>query len=175
MGKILPILLILLGVGGGGAAGLMLRPEATPEQAADAKPDGSGATHEISCPETAGHTEAEKPNRDYDVADSEFVKLSNQFVVPVLADDEIDAMVVLSISLEVSTGTRETIFQREPKLRDGFLQVLFDHSNSGGFEGNYISSAALDDLRRALTENARKIGGSAVRDVLIVEFVKQSV
>ena len=67
----------------------------------------------------------------------EYVKLNNQFVVPVVEDGRVAAMVVLSLSLEVEAGNTEAVYQREPKLRDAFLQVLFDHANVGGFCGSF--------------------------------------
>ncbi|MDZ7906974.1 MAG: hypothetical protein U5N10_01240 [Gemmobacter sp.] len=46
------------------------------------------------------------------------------------------SMVILSLSLEVTAGVRQIrSMPIEPKLRDGFLQVLFDHANSGRASG----------------------------------------
>ena len=106
---------------------------------------------------------------------TEFVKFSNQFVVPVMGDDNVQAMVVLTLSIEVSEGAKEAIYNREPKLRDAFLRVLFDHANAGGFNGNFLNSAGLDTLRSALRETAFTTAGPIVRDVLIVDLVKQQV
>ena len=44
----------------------------------------------------------------------------------------------------------------EPKLRDVFLQVLFDHANMGGFRGAFTRSDVLEPLRTALREAAQK-------------------
>ena len=88
MGKILPILLIVLGVGGGGAAGLVLRP-APPavEHDEDAMQD-EHAEKEVA-PEALPEGEAPA-----------FVKLNNQFIVPVVGNDNVSALVVLSLTLE---------------------------------------------------------------------------
>jgi hypothetical protein len=82
-------------------------------------------------------------------------------------------MVILSLSLEVATGTSEQVYSREPKLRDGFLQVLFDHANSGGFKGSFTDSSNLVLLRRTLMETARSILGEVVQDVLISDIARQ--
>ena len=67
------------------------------------------------------------------------------------------------------------MFSREPRLRDSFLQILFDHASAGGFQGNFLTSVSLDSLRIALKEAAIPQAGPAVRDVLIVDLVKQDV
>ena len=77
------------------------------------------------------------------------------------------SMVVLSLSLEVATGKSEDIYSREPKLRDAFLQVLFDHANTGGFSGSFTDGSNLIVLRTSLKEAAALVLGSSVNDVLI--------
>jgi len=166
MGKILPILLALIGVGAGIGAGVMLKPEPVVE--ADTATCG---------PETGGdHAETA-----YDVDEHddeilpEYVKMHNQFVIPVVKDGKMAALVVLSISIEVAPGGKEATFQREPKLRDAFNQVLFDHANAGGFEGVFTNSNNMTLLRDSLYEIARKVAGPVVKDVLIAEIVRQDV
>ena len=83
------------------------------------------------------------------------------------------AMVILSLSLEVKTGAAAVVYQAEPKLRDVFLQVLFDHANSGGFSGAYTDGANLLLLRKALLEAAKGVLKEDVSDVLIIDIVRQ--
>lgn len=166
MGKILPILLALIGVGAGIGAGVMLKPEPVAEHAvADCGP-----------PADAGHTEiAQEVDEHGDETLPEYVKMNNQFVIPVVEDGKMAALVVMSISLEVTAGGKEATFQREPKLRDAFNQVLFDHANAGGFKGTFTSSNNMTVLRDALYEIAVKVAGPVVKDVLIAEIVRQDV
>ncbi len=160
MRKILPIVLALVGLGGGIGAGLMLRPEPeTPEAAHDLEEDPAATTED-----DAHGDEATAP---------EYVKLNNQFVVPVVDQGRVSAMVVLSLSLEVAAGSTETVYQREPKLRDAFLQVLFDHANVGGFSGSFTDGANLVVLRGSLKEAAAQILGTVVKDVLITDIARQ--
>ena len=79
------------------------------------------------------------------------------------------------MNLEVAVGGRELVYQREPKLRDAFLQVLFDHANAGGFDGVFTSGRNMALLRDALKETAQKTLGETLNDVLIVDFVRQDV
>lgn len=158
MGKLIPLLLILVGIGGGAAAGFVLRP--TPEEVVQIDP--------------CGDTEAAAPAApEVPEGDREYVKMNNQFVVPVMRDDRIAGLVVLSLSLEVGPGGKEQVYAREPKLRDAFLQVLFDHANTGGFEGAFTNSNTLDRLRRALLEVAVKVLDGQVSDVLITDIARQ--
>ena len=173
MRKLLPILLAVLGLGGGIGTGLMLRP--APAEPVAINPcgansgnsqDGEAATAEDpATPESAGG-EADPPTKEY-------VKLNNQFIVPVVGKGVVEALVILSISLEVKAGSTEKVYLLEPKLRDSFLQVLFDHANAGGFDGAFTRSNNMDILRVALLETARRSLGSVISDVLIVDIVRQ--
>ena len=161
--KLLPLILLLVGAGAGAGAGIFLRPA----PAEDAASIQSGEA-----PEKVAKIEA-KPEADKVPATHEYVKLSNQFVVPVVERDRVQALVVMSLSLEVPVGQKDAIYAKEPKLRDSFLQVLFDHANVGGFDGAFTSANNLDVLRRALREVAQRDMGETVNDVLIVEIARQ--
>lgn len=104
-----------------------------------------------------------------------FAELSNQFVVPVVRDGSVRALVVLSITLEVAEGETEAVFSIEPRLRDAFLQVLFDHANTGGFDDTFTQAERMALLRQGLRETAQRLLKASVRDVLIVDIVRQEV
>lgn len=149
--KIMPVVLMLIGTGAGVGAGLALRP--TPEPEAPHPPETSAIS--------------DKP------ANLDFVKLPSQFVVPLLESGRVAALVVLSLSLEIVPGQAEMVHAREPKLRDEFLRVLFEHANTGGFRGTFTDASNLVVLRRALKEAAVKVLGEQVSDVLITDIVRQ--
>ncbi|MDO6458386.1 flagellar basal body-associated FliL family protein [Celeribacter halophilus] len=163
--KILPVLLALFGLISGLGAGLLFRPH--PEMVEtdiSNKEGGHDANHAHDTQEAS--MEGANPAFEY-------VKLNNQFVIPNLEEGRVTSMVVLTLSLETKQGMRESIYAREPKLRDAFLQVLFDHANTGGFQGNFTSSSSMTALRRALLEVARKTLGPDVNDVLLLDIVRQ--
>ena len=175
MRLLLPLVLALIGAGAGVGAGLYLRPApevpadtaAGDAAAGDTGPDAAGA-------EDGDGADDAPPEPDYPgLGQTDFVRMSNQFVVPVLDQGAISALVVLSLSLETAPGMREMVFVREPKLRDAFLQVLFDHANAGAFDGNFTASARIETLRRRLREAARPILGRDVYDVLITDIARQ--
>ena len=153
LSKLLPILLLALGTGAGVGAGIFLAPDEGAEAHATPEP---------------------KDDHDEEAGDSaKFVKLNNQFVVPILQQDRVAALVVVSLSLETSVAMSDLVFEREPKLRDAFLRVLFDHANMGGFNGAFTKPGTLDVLRSSLTDVARKEMGENVRAVLITDISRQ--
>ena len=158
MRKLLPVILALLGLGAGIGGGIALRPTAdTP----------TDATAEAGAAEAPVTTEADSKEAP------EYVKLNNQFVVPILEDGRVVAMVIMALSLEVAKDSSESVYSREPKLRDAFLQVMFDHANAGGFAGAFTDGSNLILLRRALLEAAQSTLGDVVKDVLISEIARQ--
>ncbi|MGH1412425.1 MAG: flagellar basal body-associated FliL family protein [Pelagimonas sp.] len=163
MRKLLPIILALIGTGAGVAAGIFLMP---------AKEDNHAAVDCVVPSEEVMHASPE-PEPDGPAVGREYVKLNNQFVIPVVGPDRVDALVVASLSVEVVSGTTEVVYAREPKLRDVFLQVLFDHANIGGFEGTFTKGDRMEILRAALLEAAKPVLGSDVSDVLITEIARQ--
>jgi hypothetical protein len=166
---LLPAILGLSGLGAGVGAGLFLKPDAEVEANAA---DGD-ATPEMEA-DGPGHSEVEAETHSEDEGTGpEYVKLNNQFVVPVVEKGRVTAMVVLSLSLEVVPGTTEAVYQREPKLRDVFLQVMFDHANVGGFSGSFTDGSNLVVLRTSLREAAATVLGGSVRDVLITDIARQ--
>jgi flagellar protein FliL len=180
MKKLLPILLALLGCAAGAGAGYALRPAtgASADAAAGHAPAADDAEHVGAAPEhgaeaTAAPATEHGEEGEHAENQPEYVKLNNQFVVPVVENGAVTAMVILSLSLEVAPGSTETVYAREPKLRDVFLQVLFDHANSGGFRGSFTDGANLVVLRQALLEIARRTLGHIVTDVLIVDIARQ--
>lgn len=169
--KLFPLLLGLAGLGAGVGAGLYLRPDARTDNhsAGDASVESGATGHESGEAAEAG----DAMDAEEDGTSPEYVKLNNQFVVPVVQDGRVAAMVVLSLTLEVEAGNTEAVYQREPKLRDVFLQVLFDHANLGGFSGSFTDGSNLVVLRTGLKEAAALVLGRTVRDVLITDIARQ--
>ncbi len=168
MGKLIPLIMALAGAGAGVGAGLALRPPAAEEEALLECPqqDEVSPAHEGEGPEG-------DEKRDGTNDPVSYVKLNNQFVVPVVKSGKVAALVVMSISLEVTEGGNEAVFSVEPKLRDAFLQVLFNHANAGGFDGNFTAPNKMLVLRDALRETAVRIIGNKVRNVMITDIVRE--
>ncbi len=161
---LLPILMLIVGVGGGVGAGMVLAPKPAPEETH--AEGGAEGEHGAAAPAEEG--EEGEPT-------SEFARLNNQFIVPVVKGEKVAALVVLSITLEVDVGGSEVVFAQEPRLRDSFLRVLFDHANVGGFDAGFTQAGTMAILRNGLKEAARDALGPLVHDVLIVDIVRQEV
>jgi hypothetical protein len=166
--KFLPVLLAVLGLGCGVGAGLLFRPMPEPEGHSDSTDDSHA---EIPADEHPAE-DADSHSEDGETG-PEYVKMNNQFVVPVVEAGRVSAMVVLSLSLEVEPGNTEAVYAREPKLRDVFLQVMFDHANVGGFSGSFTDGSNLIVLRTSLKEAASLVLGTVVRDILITDIARQ--
>lgn len=203
MGKILPIILVVIGLGGGVGAGLFLRPAADMEMEIEMEEhasvnecmmeeEDSAGDHgapaddhgsEVDCeePEAAAHASAassddgEDHEGDAEGAGVQYVKLSKQFVVPVVSDEKVAALVVMSLSIEIDASMMETVFVVEPKLRDALLRVMFLHANSGGFDGQFTGGEPMRDLRGSLREAARTVLGDSVSAVLVTDILRQDV
>lgn len=168
MGKLLPVIIAVIGLVIGAGAGFMLKPSPPPTEE---------AAHEGDAHATDAHGAQKDDGHGKDTHDggdgTEFVKLNNQFVIPVVHQGKVASLVVLSISLEVDAGGEGAVFQKEPKLRDALLQVLFDHANSGGFDGAFTETENMTHLRRAIFETAQHILGPMVHGVLLTDIVRQ--
>lgn len=153
MQKILVLVIVLLGATGGIAAGFAYN--------AYLAPNGPAADP---LPATAEPQETQE---------FEYLKLNNQFLVPLVRDNALTGMIALTMSLELTPGHMDVVYAQEPKIRDAFLQVLFDHANMGGFVGQFTKSSNLESLKRQLFDVGRKISGDIVQGVLITDIARQ--
>lgn len=176
---LLPLILLLVGLGGGVGAGLFLAPPAAPDAAeTEAMPEGGEMTP--SDPSESAQAPAQSPAEDQAAESGEatgpvYVQLDNQFIAPVMDGGTVAAMMILSISVETDAASQDSVLAAEPRLRDAFLQVLFNHANTGGFEGNYTANGPMRTLRAALLAAAQDSVGPVVSGVLITNIVRQDV
>lgn len=163
MKLLLPVLLAVVGLLAGLGAGAVLAPAPEPKED-DAPPDYATPVDEAD-PYASSTEEPE--------AGWVYARFENQFVVPVMAEGRVASMMVLSISLEVSPEAENDVHSREPKLRDGFLRVLFEHERAGGFRDVFTDTRMLNDLRGRLLSVAQGVMGDAINDVLVTDLLRQ--
>lgn len=176
MRMLLPLVLLLIGLGGGVGAGLML--SGGSEDVAEAPDEDDADGDEEAHAEDDEHEEeaesANPPRVEQSGEGTEFVRLNNQFVVPIVRNGAVRSLVVMGLNVEVDTGLSSAVFDQEPRLRDSFLRVMFAHANIGGFDGQFTEAAAMAPLREALLEAAQSIlGGAETHDVLITDITRQ--
>lgn len=178
MKLLIPVILLLVGVGGGVGAAIVLAPTPDPAEEGEAAADDADAAEEAEV-DGEGAEEGDPdspPEDDADTGDSqpvEFLNMENQFIVPLVDDGVVHGLVVVTISLEVVEGTIAGVHQLEPKIRDRFLQVLFNHANNGGFAGNFTDFRYIQSLKDELLRNAQVVAGRDVSDILILDLVRQ--
>lgn len=170
MKKLLPIILVLVGILGGGALGFLLKPK--PEPQAD-------ATEAAAEPEA--HAEPEKAETAHDVGSAsppegrEYVTIGRQLIVPVVDGGVTRALMLFELALDVPAGTSEAFFSVEPRIRDAFMRVLFEMSYTGAFLGTYTDDRVVAELRDNLLSAARHQLGPTVADVLILDMIRQEI
>jgi hypothetical protein len=165
---ILPLILMLVGIGGGVGAGLFLTAPAEETLIAE-NPCGDMYA------DTEMMADVEPTAQPVTLESREYARMNNQFVVPVVMNERVSSLVVMSLSIEVDVGGQEAVFSHEPRLRDAFLQVMFDHANMGGFNGAFTASSNMRLLREALQTAADRVMLGHISDVLIVDIVRQDV
>lgn len=169
MTALLPIIIIVIGIAAGVGGGLALRPTIT------ASTEGVECAEGDHGCEVAEDDHAESSHGAESNANVSYVKLNKQFVVPVVKEGLVRALVVLTISLEVEPSLETEIYDKEPKLRDALLSVMFLHANSGGFEGQFTGGEVMKDLRGSMLDAARELFGSDVHQVLVTNILRQDV
>ena len=185
MQKIIALILVLAGAGGGIALGLQLKSGGganghdaakagshTAEGAASHEPAGepagghSGDSHGEAAASGADHGAAATADRDY-------VKIGRQMIIPVVAGRETRALMLFDLALDVPRSMTELAYSAEPRLRDAFMRELFTMSNTGAFLTTYTDERVVAELRDRLQLAARRVMGDSKIDVLILDIMRQ--
>lgn len=169
MKKIIAIVLVLGGIAGGGAAGLMLKP------AGPAPDDPNTGDVEESDDRAEAAQSDESADADGEIKPVSYVKVGRQTIIPVLDHGETKALMMFELAVDVASGQTDRALAMEPRLRDAFLRELFQMSYTGAFDDAYTDDRVIDELRRNLLRAAEKhLGKKAVNDVLILDVMRQN-
>lgn len=103
----------------------------------------------------------------------EYLNFKRQFVVPVVNNDAVDALILLNIGIETPAGKRDDMYRLEPRFRDAFIRELLQLSDSGYFDSELTSSATYEVIRETLYRAASEINNEGVSDVLILDLSRQ--
>lgn len=133
------------------------------------KPEKSGS-HGKSEKTSSGH--GDKGGDSYS-GDTDFIKFKRQFVVPVLKDNAVDALILINLALEVPASKRDEMFRLEPRFRDGFIRELLQLSDDGYFDQELTSSDTYEILRETLSRAADDISEGGVKKILILDLSRQ--
>lgn len=105
--------------------------------------------------------------------EKEFLNFKRQFVVPVLRDDSVSALILLNIAIETPAGKRDDMYRLEPRFRDAFIRELLQLSDSGYFDAELTSPETYEVIRETLYRAASDISNEGVGDVLILDLTRQ--
>lgn len=159
MKPILALVIILLGIVGGGAAGIMLRPVPDPEEIAKAEME----------PKV-------DPNAQPVVgpsSDRAFVEIGPQMIIPIVEGGRTRALMLFELAIDVPTGRVEDVHAIEPRLKDAFLTEFLRMSQAGAFNENFTDNRVIGELRGSLTRAAQRLIGDDVAEVLILDIMRQ--
>ena len=174
MRRLLPVLLILLGLGGGVGAGVFLKPDEVPPPGAG--PDGAGGDAGKSektgpaIPEPGATTEG---TDETEIRERTYVSVGTQTIVPVVDGDRTRALMLFELAVDVDPSAHDLAVMAEPRLRDAFLRALLKMSSTGAFNETYTEDWVIDELRRNLGKEARRFLGDALRQVLVLDVIRQ--
>lgn len=104
-----------------------------------------------------------------------YMKFSRQFVVPVIGSAGVRSLVVMDINVEVPAALTESIYTREPKLRDTLLSTLLRLSNEGVFDEGLLDAQTQATIRAELLGSARAVIGENALNILILNITRQDV
>lgn len=155
--------------GGGGEHKAAEKPkQEKPKKEKAAKKDAHGGDQKAK--KSGGHHGGSKSSG---ASPYEYMKFGRQFIVPVIGKNAVNSLVVLDINLEVPSSSLDTVYAREPKIRDALLSTLLRLSNEHAFDEAFLTQANLDMLRETLLTSAQTILADDVHNILILSISKQ--
>ncbi len=192
MAKLLPIIIIVVGVLAGAGIGFVMKPAEETEHAEDASADDHGDGHG-EAKKDDGHGDKKKDDhgkkadkkkkkkdshggghgKKSDSPSAEYLEFRRQFIVPVVRENGVKAMLVLDLSLEMEPGTSSGAYSYEPKLRAALLETLFALSHTGLFSGEITAPEVTEVMEERLLITSRSVIGDKAKHVLTLGIVRQ--
>lgn len=165
--RMIPLVLVLGAPVAGVALGLMLAPSGGGGgQAADPPADTP--------PLSDGGANAPRGAQPPDDA-RDYVRIGRQIIIPIIKQGETSDLMMFDLALDIPAAEADRARLHEPKIRDAFLEVLLRLANTGAFDKTYTDRRVLEEVREELRAAARHHLGSSVRDVLILDVIRQAV
>ncbi|MEM8596713.1 MAG: hypothetical protein AAGF76_09625 [Pseudomonadota bacterium] len=168
--RILILLLPIIAIVGGAFVGeqmLASGDEASQEMAADAgdaKGDAEGE-EEMASPD-GGAAALE--------GDRQVVVLERRLIVPIVTDRETRAFILFELALDVPVELGDVTYASEARLRDAFLRSMLSFAAAGVFREGMPSPAMMDETRRLLRVDARRVLEHDDVEVLLTEAIMRS-
>ena len=173
MRRLLPVVVILLGLGAGIGAGIALKPvPAPPDSGAGSEkdPDKGEARAGHAIPDPGA---AEPAPDETEIRERTYVSVGTQTIIPVVEGKKTTALMLFELAVDVDPSAHDQAVMAEPRLRDAFLRALLKMSSTGAFNETYTQDWIIDELRQNLGKEARRFLGDALREVLVLDVIRQ--
>lgn len=166
----------------GGVGGQMLKGDPTDkvEHAGEKQSDGHGSDHGEKKDGHGGAGHAEKKADDHggghgseSSADVQYFTFSREFVVPIMANQRVESLVIVNINLEAQSSVMEKLFSVKPKLRDNIMTTLVSLSNDGKTLVEPTSVDSYETIRSVILMNLNSVVATGIENVLIMDMAKQ--
>ena len=90
-----------------------------------------------------------------------------------MGDNRVDALVLLTFSVEMEADKIEEARTREPRIRDAFMKQLLSLSHEGVFNQDITDPDVYNVIQERLLETAREVVDENVKSILLVDFARQ--
>ena len=102
-----------------------------------------------------------------------YFKFGREFVVPIMQDGKVKALVILNLNLEVDDSHIDKLFSLEPKLRDNVMTTLVGLSTDGRTLEDPTNTESYETIRSVVLMNLQSVVSSGIENVLILDMAKQ--
>ena len=162
LSKILPILITLIAVGGAGFAALQIkgapqRPDK--EEHHDDDHGEGGGVHKVD-----GHEEKDTNG---------YFDFQRNFIIPIIGENRVDALVLLTVSVELDAAKIDEVRTREPRIRDAFMKTLLTLSHEGVLSQDITDPDVYTIIQERLLKTAKDVVDEDVESILLVDFARQ--
>jgi hypothetical protein len=184
MKSVISMLIIALLAAGGSFGGQMLKKNSAPktEHAVDEKEGAKGKDHAKGKKSDHGKSSDKGKGGDHgdgyssgSSSELQYFSFSREFVVPIMADQRVESLVIINLNLEVESHILNKLFSIKPKLRDNIMTTLVELSNDGKTLVEPTSVDSYETIRSVILSNLNSVVASGVENVLIMDLAKQEV
>lgn len=184
MKNIITAIIVVVGAAGGSFAGGFLKSSGSSTEPAKAetateKDDGHGEKKDDHGKKKDDHGDShggKKGKKDAKSSgDTSYFDFSREFVIPILDDGQVSALVIININLEVDSSLSGKLFRMEPKLRDNIMTSLIGLTNDKRVFSDLTSVRNYETIRSVVLSNLRDEISSDIMNVLIVDIAKQDI
>lgn len=106
-------------------------------------------------------------------SDFQYFNFSREFVIPIMANQRVESLVLININLEVQSSVMDKLFSIKPKLRDNIMTTLVGLSNDGSTLIDPTSVDSYETIRSVVLMNLNSVVASGIENVLIMDMAKQ--